>query len=62
MTRYALLCTYPSGVQRIVTTELAFDAESVVTDEYLECIRLTNQNCHYEIVELNIRHMENAHE
>jgi len=53
--RYAILCTYPSGGQRLVSTYLEEQAENI-PEEFLECLQGCNPNNYYEIVSVEILH------
>lgn len=55
MIRYAILCTYPSGQQRLVSTYLEEQAENI-PDEFVECLQGCNPHNYYEVVSVEILH------
>lgn len=56
MIKYAILCTYASGIQRIVSSYLE-DSEDAFPEEFLEQLQLCNPDCYYEVVLIKIAHI-----
>jgi hypothetical protein len=61
--KYAILCTYASGTQRIVSSYLE-DSEDAFPEEFLEQLQLCNPDCYYEVVLVKIAHIrkDNAYQ
>jgi len=59
--RYAILCTYPSGQQRLVSTFLEDDKDNI-SDEYMECLQGCNPHNFYEIVGVSLSFLKEANE
>jgi len=59
MIKYAILCTYPSGQQRLVSTFLEDDKDNI-SDEYMECLQGCNPHNYYEIVGVELAFLKNA--
>ena len=57
--KYAILCTYPSGRQRLVSTFLEDDKDNI-SDEYMECLQGCNPHNYYEIVGVELAFLKNA--
>ena len=55
--RYAILCTYPSGQQRLVSTYLEDDKDNI-PDEFVECLQGCNPHNFYEIVGVTLTHLD----
>jgi len=57
--KYAILCTYPSGQQRLVSTFLEDDKDNI-SDEYMECLQGCNPHNYYEIVGVTLSFLKEA--
>lgn len=57
--RYAILCTYPSGQQRLVSTFLEDDKDNI-SDEYMECLQGCNPHNYYEIVGVELTFLKES--
>lgn len=59
--KYAILCTYPSGQQRLVSTFLEDDKDNI-SDEYMECLQGCNPHNYYEVVGVSLSFLKEANE
>lgn len=57
MELFAILCTYPSGRQRLISTFLEEKREDI-PDEYIECIQGCNPNNYYEVVGVQLNYLK----
>lgn len=57
--KYAILCTYPSGQQRLISTFLEDDKDNI-SDEYMECLQGCNPHNYYEIVGVSLSFLKEA--
>ena len=57
--KYAILCTYPSGQQRLVSTFHEEDKDNI-SDEYMECLQGCNPHNFYEIVGVALSFLKEA--
>ena len=53
MIRYAILCTYPSGQQRLMSAHLEDEKDNIPV-EYLECLQGCNPHNFYEVIGVEI--------
>ena len=57
--KYTILCTYPSGQQRLVSTYLEDDKDNI-PEEFVECLQGCNPHNYYEVVGVEILKDSNA--
>ena len=58
--KYAILCTYPSGQERLISTFLEDDKDNI-SEEYMECLQGCNPHNFYEVVGVELTFLKETH-